>query len=221
MRHAMNILAIMLICSGCQPTRPSMKESPQDQGQPGQAEALETGSPIDKVPGDAEAKINVELLVEAGAGTGNIKMNAVQSARGGGHVAMATVDIAPPYPKSLAGVIRINMDDAFTGQPVVLRGVLRREQKPLETIQTVVLDRTPLEVAGAVWPMEFKFDLLKGLETPPATLLFDVILGAEVTPPGTDPAKLDPGKPASADVLEGSLISNPLRINFVQAGAGA
>jgi len=208
---------MLLIVAGCQPSAAKIPKAPPVAGAQAESEDATGNVPAKaKGPGDAEAEIRVELSVIPDAALPNVAVNSVKNAKG--NLSICEVAVTPPCPKELWASVRLSVQGDYASQPVVLRGTLRRDGQPIEAIHTIVSGRNPLEVGGAVWPLEFKFDALKGLAPIPATMLLDVMLTAEVMAPGTDAALLDPGKPLASEALAGNLMSNPLRINFAPGG---
>lgn len=214
MRSGILVCLMLFVLVGCQPSAP--KVPPQASGKTASTDMPDAVTPQARGAGDAEAETKVELMVIPDPTQTNIKVSAETNAKK--VLAICSVKVAPPYPKELWANVQIAVQADYSAQPVVLRGTLRRDGQAIEAIHTIATGRKPLEVGGAVWPLEFKFDALKGLTQIPESILLDVMLTAEVTPPGTDAAQLDPGKPPAPDALIGNLMSNPLRINFLTAG---
>lgn len=208
------LVATLLVLVGCQPSSPKVPPQTPEKVEP--TDLPGAVAPQARGAGDAEAETLVELTVTPDPAQTNIKVTAENNAKK--DLAICSVKVAPPFPKELWANVRIAVKADYSAQPVVLRGTLRRDGQAIEAIHTIATGRKPLEVGGAVWPLEFKFDVLKGLTQIPESMLLDVMLTAEVTPPGTDAAQLDPGKPPAPDASIGNTMSNPLRIDFETAG---
>lgn len=212
-----SLVFALILAAGCQPQRPSAAEGEKAPAA-GAATAAAGVAPAKPIgPGDAEASLRPALCVEPDPAMPNVAVVTEQTARK--DVSLCTVSVTPPYPTSLKATLTLKLDRPFGNQPVVVRGVLRRDDQPVLSINTVLQGRKPLEVGGSKWPMQFEYDMLMGVSQPPKSMLFDAQFTLEVTPPGTDPATLDPGKPAGENVELGFAISNPLRVDFVAVDA--
>ncbi len=217
MRAGVLFSILFVVLAGCQPSSPKTPGTPQSGAVAGAAQETEAAvKPKSKGAGDAESEISVESLVVEDPSRPNVVVNAQKNAKK--ILSMCEVNVAPPLPTELKVNVKIKVQSDYSAQPVLLRGVIRRDGQVIDAIHTVVAGHKPLEVAGAAWPNEFNFDVLKGVTSLPASILVDVMLTAEVMPVGTDPGLLDPGKAPAPDALIGNLMSNPLRINFASAG---
>lgn len=171
----------------------------------GGAAALTTGFNV----GDAETSIELNLELDpAMAAAPGVKEDRVLNAKK--QLSQSTVTVTTPGLKELWVKLRVRPSRPFIERPVVLRGVIERDNQPLASFQ-VKLGKYAME-NDPDNPKEFRVNLLADLPTLPASML--VFAKAEVLllPTGTDEATIDV---PNVTVEEGDIsakISNPLRV---------
>ena len=67
-------------------------------------------------------------------------------------------------------------------------------------------------------PVEFSLDALAGLAAAPATMLVHAQAEVILLPAGTDLATVDAKTAAGTSATTGTVLSNPIRVNFAPAG---
>jgi len=102
----------------------------------------------------------------------------------------------------------------FGSRPVALRGSVLRDKEPMEAFATVVGDFSQADnPAGPA--RELQVDVLAGLATPPSTMLVHMQLEALLMPLGSNAATVDPKSAVVDAESTTTLLSNPVRIDFV------
>jgi hypothetical protein len=159
--------------------------------------------------GDAETSIELNLELDpVTAAVAGVKEDRVLNAKR--QLSQSSVTVTTPGLKEFWVKLRVRPARPFIERPVVLRGVIERDNQPLASFQ-VKLGKYAME-EDPDSPKEFRVNLLADLPTMPASML--VFAKAEVLllPTGTDEATIDV---ANVTVAEGDIsakISNPLRV---------
>lgn len=174
--------------------------------------------------GDVEATVNIELTPEDPTQPG-IALEELRSATQ--KLNFSTITVSAPAPAELWISVKIATLKDFEGRPTALRGVLYREitkdqREELLTFNTV-LDAFASSHRrtgdGDYPPLEFRANILQGLtQLPESMLIFGEAL-ISMSPQGTETAEIDPATYTAPAGDTGSLISNPVRVNYTGTAA--
>jgi len=212
---ALTFLALAL--SGCNEKQVVVSEIPEG------TESLATASASDLEeldPGDVEATVAVELTLDPASAQQTVAEELRNAKK---KLSSLTLTSSYQLPAELWISIQLKTTETFAARPTVLRGTLYREVTPgareaVSSFQTV-LDGFSAPIRrkeeGEYFPMEFRADVLKGLQELPASMLVFAEVSAFMSPTGTDPATLDQATYTTDPESTGALLSNPVRINFV------
>ena len=162
---------------------------------------------LDLTAGDVEAKTTITGTVPATSRTPNMKVDEMINPKK--EVDMVTVDVSQPFPTELPLQFKVGAFLDLGQRSVVLRGQICVDNKPVQPVEAVWTGPKP------VYP-EFVFNGLQGLTQPPATMLVHLRAEVLLLPAGTDPATVKIADLKVADEAMGTLMSNPIRINFKQ-----
>lgn len=161
--------------------------------------------------GDVEARIHVAGTLDEASRAENIEADEYTTPKG--DLNMTTVTVKPPFPEQLQVRFSLKGNQRFAERPVALKGAVYRNKERVKEISAVYAD--PADAPS------FVFNALEGLETLPDSLLLHVRLQGVLMPKGTDPASVKPAEAAYTAEAAAHLISNPIRINFIQETPGS
>jgi hypothetical protein len=122
---------------------------------------------------------------------------------------MSTVTVKPPYPKELWVTFNLKAVQDFKDTPVVLRTKILADKQEIDSFSKVVAEQ--VMTAAPV----HSTNVLAKLDTPPKTMLVYAQAEALLMPEGTDAATIDPATLTAVAGRQGTVISNPVRIDFV------
>ena len=173
--------------------------------------------PID--PGDIETQVFLEATVDEKAIPENVKVEEklVSSKQ---HISMETVKVSAPFPKELPMTFSVVSDKAFPEVPVVLHAKIFRDKEQVNAFSTLLLPDPPTSQAPPK-PFEFRLNILEGVSAPPDTMLITVQAEVILLKKGTPRESINPETVKSTDGATGTMLGNPVRINFVQSGTGS
>jgi len=161
--------------------------------------------------GDAETSLKLEAKVGAASANPSVKVDETLDYRQ--KLVMTTVDVTPPAPKEFWVTFILQSSSAFKEAPVVVRGKVFRNDSEVGAFAAV------LGADATKKPFEQNVDALAGLSTAPNTMLVHAEAEVILLPEGTDPATVDPKTVTGTPDATGSVLSNPMRVNFGGAGA--
>ena len=160
--------------------------------------------------GDAEYAIHIVGTLAESSTAATIKVDVMKDAMD--RVNMVTITVAPPAPKPLMVSFKVTSKNAFEDSPVALRAKILRDGKEVDSFSTL------LGADAKTAEFEKSVDVLNGLTAPPQTMLVSAQAEIVLLPKGTDPSKVDLNAAAGTQHTTGSVLSNPLRINFQTEG---
>ena len=161
--------------------------------------------------GDAETSLKLEAKVGAASANPSVKVDETLDFRK--KLVLTAVDVAPPAPKEFWVTFILQSSSAFKEAPVVVRGKVFRDDSEVGAFATV------LGADATTKPFKQDVDVVAGLSTAPNTMLVHAEAEVILLPEGTDPATVDPKTVTGTLDTTGSVLSNPMRINFGGAGA--
>jgi hypothetical protein len=161
--------------------------------------------------GDAETSLKLEAKVGAASTGPAVKVDEMLDFRK--KLMMTTVAVTPPAPKEFWVTFILQSSSAFKEAPVVVRGKVFRDNSEAGAFATV------LGADATTKPFKQDVDALAGLSTAPNTMLVHAEAEVILLPEGTDPAVVDPKAVKPTPDATGSVLSNPMRVNFGGAGA--
>lgn len=157
--------------------------------------------------GDIEAALEMEAMLADQSAMPNVKEDKLINAKK--VLDMSTITVTEPAPSELFVSFQTKARGLSQDTPVVVRGKVMRDKEELDTFSFMM-------AGGAAGSRnEFKVNVLKGLAPPPQTMLLNATAEVLLLPKGTDPAGVDPATVQVPDSDTGSILSNPVRINFV------
>ncbi len=173
------------------------------------------GRPIDLGDVDSGIMINGTLAPEAQSDA--VAADYIETMRG--TLSMTTITVHPPYPEELSILFELVSTRAFEERPVVVRARAYRDQEtPLGEEYASLMGKDaatiPVDAAGRLQPRQFVVDALEGLDAIPETMLLHVQADAWLMEAGTVEELIDPRTATSPERV--TLLSNPVRINFVE-----
>ena len=192
-------------CSAPKPEAPKAVEKPAKPPQPPLAAPVEPGLNI----GDVEAGIIVAATVPPEGLSPQVAVENMETKRD--RLAMSTITVKPPYPEKLTLRVTLTPKVSYVKQPVVVRGKLRRDEKPLEPEFSTVVSEGGPTLATTI---KCDFDIMQGLATPPETMLVYAQFDAYLMPMDTPITGIDPKTSQSDQHTE--LLSNPVRVYFAK-----
>ncbi len=209
------LFGIVLLAVGCGGEKPAERAK-----LPLPAEATKPTISAENAPhrmdiGDVETGISIEGTVAAESRTPTVVVDEEQSRKG--QLTTCTVTVNPPAPAEFSLSFKVQAIKSLqqSGQPILLRGNILRDEKPIKPFSMVFGGNAP----AATFPTEVKVNALEGLPAPaPATTLLYMRVEVLLLAPGTDVSALDPATATGTPEGSSSLLSNPVRINFVAAG---
>jgi len=143
----------------------------------------------------------------------NVTADEMVSARS--FVNLTTITVAPPYPEALWVTFRVKSTANFPDAPVALRTRIHIDQEVVDTFSMVLgADATKTSKEQAI-------DVLAHVAAAPETMLVHARADAVLLPEGTDPASVDPDTVTAPPERTGTVMSNPVRINFVSGEAAS
>lgn len=161
--------------------------------------------------GDVESYIQFKIVPAPESLTEQVKANIIERASGG--INLVTLDVYPPYPQALWLDCNLHATHMFTGQPVVLRGIILRDEAVIGDISGIMgVD----QVVKISIDADKKIDALFGLGDMPDSILIHGETEALLMPVGTDTDSLDTNAPESSADAKTLIMSNPVRINFLK-----
>lgn len=204
------LVAVLSACS------PKPAQGPKGDGIPVPAVPA-SGAPLrDQAPakdqdiGDIETALRIAASVAETSRAPSVAVDEMRDQQN--RINLATVTVTPPAPKELWISFQVALIRKTVGGPAVLRAKILRDNVPIGSFALVV---------GAdllAKPYEHRVDVLSGLTMVPKTLLVvaegEVILLPRDANPSTIDARTVPGTPDTT----GSVLSNPVRINFGSGG---
>jgi len=101
---------------------------------------------------------------------------------------------------------------AFKERPVVVRTKVFRDNTKIDEFAVVLGE----DARGK--PFVQTLNVLSGLPAVPASFLVHAQADVILLPAGTDPKTVDPKAVSAAADTTGTVLSNPVRINFAKAG---
>ncbi len=185
---------------------------------------MEKGTPVKAVMtiGDVEGKTSVNATIPKELRGARVVVDELGT-RSNEILAMCTVDLKPPYPDTLEATFTIRCKKQFKKRPVAARATIYREfaegdREEIGAFHTV-LGANSMRYRPEEWlidpKLQFRCDVLAGLNTVPETMLIYAEMEVLLMPEGTDENTLDPMAATVVDPADKSVISsNPLRINF-------
>ena len=205
---SLSLTAALMVLPGCSGPKSEPPKSVEPTAKPVQPPLAAPVVPGLNV-GDVEAGVVISATMPPESLSGQVSVDNMQTARGG--LAMCTVTVKPPYPEKLNIQVTLTPKVSFEKQPVVVRGRMRRDEKPIDPEFTTVVTRGSPTGDAAI---KYEFDAMQGLATPPDTMLVYARFDAYLLPLDTPIMGIDP-KTATSD-QHTELLSNPVRINFVK-----
>jgi len=166
--------------------------------------------------GDVEQQTWIVADVALKSQTESVSIDALEDARK--KLNLVTVTVTPPHPESFWVDIRLNTLRSFETNPVVLRArySVSAEYPGEEEAVEVEMPGFMEVVSEQVHKSSIEqIDILAQLPGVPETLLFKVEADAILSKYGTDAASLDPETAEAPPARTTTLLSNPLRVNFV------
>lgn len=165
--------------------------------------------------GDVDSGVLLIGLLEPSAASDTVTADYVQTQRN--RLSMATITVKPPHPEQLPLRFEIASTRAFAERPVVLRIRVYRDEVAIGEEAAFVLGKDAAVVAtdpsGNPLPRMLQVNALEGLESAPETMLIHARADAWLMETGAPEDLIDPRTATSPDRV--SLLSNPVRINFV------
>jgi len=160
--------------------------------------------------GDVEASLRLEAKVGAASSGPSVKVDETLDFRQ--KLVMTTVDVAPPAPKEFRVTLTLTSSSAFNEAPVAVRAKVFRDEAEVGYFAVA------LGADAMKRPFEHSVDVLAGLSSAPNTMLVHAEAEVILLPAGTDPATVDLKATKGTPDTTGSLLSNPMRINFGGVG---
>lgn len=205
---AIGLAGLVLMASACNPA-PKRDAEPPGSWMPSSSDPKPAVKEAFGV-GDAEAALHIEAVIAERSKGPNVKTDVAIDMRQ--RPTMATADIAPPAPKELWVTFTLKSLQPFAERPAAVRIKILRENDVIGSFDAVMgADATKK-------PAEYSLDVLAGLSAAPATMLVHAQAEVILLPAGTDIATTDPAKVTGTPTTTGTLLSNPVRINFAPAG---
>lgn len=168
--------------------------------------AMTTEQPVDV--GDAEAALRLTLTLPEEPNLPNVTVEELRNTRN--DLDMVTLTVPPPHPQPFNIQIGLTSTKAFPETPLAVRITVSRDGSVIDT-QSVVMAGDAVKK-----PFNSQFNALAGRDAIPDTMLLSAQAEIVMLPAGTDPAAVDPASVAGTPETTGSLLGNPVRINFVQ-----
>ena len=219
MKNILLLLSVvaMIVLTACS----SETRRPKTEDKTGSTSGTSTANaepvaPID--PGDIETQVFLEAIIDEAAVPPTVKVEKLESAKK--HVSLETVTVIAPFPTELPMIFRVVSDKAFPEIPFVVHAKIFRDKEQIKTFNTVVLPDPPTTQA-APKPFEFRTNILEGISAPPNTMLVTVQAEVILLKKGTPLNTINPETIQSTDGQTGSLLGNPVRINFGPIGVGS
>ncbi len=179
--------------------------------------ALPEKLPID--PGDVDSGILINGMLAPESQSDTVTAEYMETQRD--TLSMTTITVRPPFPDALSVMFVIVSTRDFVERPVVMRTRTYRDDEIIGDEQGYVLGKNarilPETDPDAAPPRMFVVNVLEGLTEIPDTMLLHARADAWLMPVGTDETTLNPLTDTAPDRV--SLMSNPVRINFIKEEA--
>lgn len=218
MKYAALLLTTALIFAGCGGSESApAPETREAAATVDRAAALPAKA---KTIGDLEAEVDFELTLDEETAPPGVTMESLRSQRK--KLNMVTVTVPGARPDALWLSIDLGTRLSFPERPVVASGRLIRDlengqEETLFTFETIFdenASRSARREEGDYPPQHFRAEVLQGLEEMPETMLVYAEMDVVITPRNVDPAGVDPAADKGDPEERGTLVSNPLRVNF-------
>jgi len=216
-------LILALACAACSSPKDADREykTPVVSENTGSAMAPDTEipkkMPID--PGDVDSGVFIDGKLAPASEALNVSVEYIETQRS--TLSMTIITVKPPFPETLFLFFEVITSRDFVERPVVMRARAYRDDAPLGDEHGFVLGknaRFPMAADGtAEEPRGFTVDVMEGLSEIPDSLLLHARADAWLMPEGTDESTLNPLSDTAPDQV--SILSNPVRINFVKEEA--
>lgn len=213
------IIVLVAACSG-------QKDSDRDYAGPVVSDKADTTIssntlpeklPID--PGDVDSGISIKGTLAPESQSDTVTADYMETQRD--TLSMTTITVRPPFPDVLSVMFAVVSSRDFVERPVVMRTRTYRDDTVIGDEQGYVLGKNartlPETAPNAAPPRIFIVNALEGLTEIPDTMLLHARADAWLMPVGTDEENLNPLTDTAPDRV--SIMSNPVRINFVKEEA--
>lgn len=196
------LLGVLAACSPAPRTDAAKGSSVAPKAETSGATAERKGMDV----GDVESVLHIVATLAARSAAPNINVEEMKDTRN--HLDLTTLTIGPPHPKEVYVSFRVEASKPFTEGPVALRAKILRDNHEIGSFATL------LGADAASQPYEQAVNVLAGLEAVPDTLLVHAQAEVILLPAGTDPARVDVRTVSGTPDSTGSVLSNPVRVNF-------
>ncbi len=173
--------------------------------------AIPEKPPID--PGDVDSGVTIVGKLAAESEAENITEEYLETKRD--TLSLATITVREPFPEKIIVEFRVLAMREYAERPVIVRARAYREETPFDSEYGFVLGKEATS-ANSSETRRFTVNVLEGFTEIPDTLLIHARADAWLMPLGTDETSLNPMTDSAPDRV--SLLSNPVRINFVKEG---
>lgn len=226
MKYLVLAVAAGLLFAGCGSDKAEAPSAPA-----ASAPAAEPASIVKIAPelnvGDIEAKVEFELTPDPEAAAPGVTSEELRNQLS--KLNMVTVTIDGNRPAELWLNIDLSTELEFPERPVAARGRLIRDlengqKETIYTFETVFDENASARkrrVEGEYPLQHFRADALKGLAELPETMLIYAEMDVVMMPKGTDARTLFPATAKGAPEDETTLLSNPMRVNYIPGAAPA
>ncbi len=196
---------IVLALSACKPMEPTSRRI----GPSGES-GIVTSEPERGVNiVDVEYAVHIHGGLAKQSEAPNITVDKLVNARN--YVDLATITVNPPYPEGLWVTFQTSSVEDFFDTPVALRAKVYVDKKAVDSFTVTLGERLIGKTEG------YSMDVLSKIEGVPETVLVYAQAEALLMPEGTDPASVDPETATAPPARTGTVISNPIRINFTRS----
>lgn len=197
------LIAVALgACKPMEPTRPKVLQPER----PGVLES-EPKAPLEV--GAVEATVQLEATLAERSQAANVTAEEMVNARS--VLDLTTITVSAPTPPDLWVKFKVKCNQDFPETPVVMRAKVLMEGKEVDSFARILADNVRDTE-------EHTMDVMAKVTDPPESLLLYAQAELLLLPEGTDPASVDPATASAPGERRGSVISNPVRINFVREG---
>lgn len=164
--------------------------------------------------GDVDSGISIKGKLAPESLAENVTAEYIETLRE--TLSMTTITVKAPFPEKVMVEFTVLPSRDYVERPVVLRARAYREDTAYDGEYGYVLGKEA-RFGSDSQNRRFTVDALEGLAEIPDTLLLHARADAWLMPEGTDETTLNPMTDTSPDRV--SLMSNPVRINFVKEDA--
>ena len=207
MKRFLIVGCLMVLLAGCGPMAPVKPKPGQGGPETRDQSSVEKNTTI----GDVEFAVHFNGTLDDRSKAPNITENTLMNPRK--YVDLTTITVKPPYPESLWITFTSSSTKSFRDTPAALRATVYIDDTAVDSF-TVIMG------ADASRQKEtYSLDVLQKAGSVPKTALVRVQAEALLLPEGTDPATVDPATMTVSADRKGTVMSNPVRINFVAEGA--